>query len=44
MTGRRIRALVVDSAYAIDLDTPDQWEVAEILVTSGAVDLVRPRP
>jgi N-acylneuraminate cytidylyltransferase len=44
MTGERIRALVVDPAYAVDLDTPPQWSLAEILIASGALTIVQPQP
>jgi len=42
MTGERIRAVVVDPSYAVDLDTKSQWSMAEILATSGSLDIVQP--
>jgi CMP-N-acetylneuraminic acid synthetase len=42
MTGPRIRGLAVESASAMDLDTLEQWAVAEILLRNGGLDVVRP--
>jgi N-acylneuraminate cytidylyltransferase len=42
MTGRRIVGLVVHPMFAVDLDTPQQWALAEILAASGTLDIVRP--
>jgi N-acylneuraminate cytidylyltransferase len=43
MTGERVLPLLVDPAYAVDIDTLEQWARAEELLTSGAITVVRPR-
>jgi N-acylneuraminate cytidylyltransferase len=43
MTGRRIVPLVVDPAFAVDIDTPEQWAFAEWLLSDGGLEVVRPR-
>ena len=43
MTGERILPLVVDTAYAVDIDTEVQWAFAEWLAGRGGLDLARPR-
>jgi hypothetical protein len=42
MTGERVLPLLVDQAYAIDIDTPDQWTQAEALLLRGTLRVVRP--
>jgi len=42
MTGEKVRGVVVDPSYAVDLDTKPQWSLAEILATSGALDIIHP--
>lgn len=42
LTGASVLPLVVDAAYAVDIDGPEQWREAETLVTSGALACVRP--
>src|SRR5262249_8883839 len=42
MTGRGIVPVTVDPAYAVDIDTLDQWAAAEWLLCSGRIDVVRP--
>ena len=42
MSGRRIVPYVVDSRYAVDIDTLDQLELAEWLLARDTVTLVRP--
>lgn len=44
MSGRSIYPLIVDSAFVVDLDTPDDWLRAEWLATYGGLDCVRPAP
>ena len=43
MTGRRIAPFVVEPRYAIDIDTLEQLELAEWLLSREAMDVVRPR-
>jgi CMP-N-acetylneuraminic acid synthetase len=40
MTGRRILPLIVDASYAVDIDLPEQWMLAERLIASD-LPLVR---
>jgi YrbI family 3-deoxy-D-manno-octulosonate 8-phosphate phosphatase len=42
LTGAQVMPLVVDAAYAVDIDGPEHWREAEELVASGAVACVRP--
>lgn len=42
LTGAQVLPLVVETAYAVDIDGPEQWRAAEELVASGALDCVRP--
>src|SRR5262245_52152435 len=42
MTGVRVLPLLVDARYVLDIDTPEQWEVAEVMARSGA-PLARPQ-
>ncbi|MBD3235800.1 MAG: HAD hydrolase family protein [Candidatus Eisenbacteria bacterium] len=42
LTGERIRPLVIDGRYAIDLDTPPQWELAEQILLRGDLPRVDP--
>ena len=42
MSGERVLPLVMDPAYAIDLDTPVQWEIAEHLLRMNRPSLVVP--
>jgi len=42
MTGARIAPFLVDPAYAIDIDTEEQWRMAEQLVERQQLELVRP--
>jgi N-acylneuraminate cytidylyltransferase len=42
MTGTRVLPLMVDPSYAIDIDTMEQWSLAEWLLREGRVDVVRP--
>jgi N-acylneuraminate cytidylyltransferase len=48
MSGEEIWPLVIDSRYAVDIDTLNDWRRGEWLATSGELDLVwpgvRPRP
>jgi N-acylneuraminate cytidylyltransferase len=43
MTGRRIVPYVIDPRYAVDIDTLEQLELAEWLLSRGTVTVVRPR-
>ena len=43
VTGRRIAPFVVEPRYAIDIDTLEQLELAEWLLSREAMDVVRPR-
>ena len=43
MTGEWILPLVVDPAYAIDIDTLAQWAMAEAILGEGRLPLVHPR-
>ncbi len=43
MTGRRIVPLVVDPAFAVDIDTADHWAFAEWLLSDGGLEVVRPQ-
>ena len=42
MTGDRILPYIIHPGYAIDLDTPQQWQFAEYLIEQGTLDIVRP--
>jgi len=42
MTGDHILPLIVDPAYAVDVDSPQQWPQLEWLVVHGGLDLVWP--
>ena len=42
MTGVRVLPLVIESGYLMDLDTPEQWALAEVMVRGGDLPLVRP--
>jgi N-acylneuraminate cytidylyltransferase len=42
MTGDRIRALLIDERYTIDIDTPLDWEAAEMMIERLALPLVKP--
>ncbi len=42
MSGDVIWPVVIDSRYAVDIDTPNDWRRAEWLATSGELDLVWP--
>src|SRR5262249_32891991 len=44
MTGTRIAPLIVDPAWAIDIDALVQWEQAEALLESGELAVDRPVP
>jgi N-acylneuraminate cytidylyltransferase len=44
MTGERVLPLLVEGTYAVDIDTLEQWSLAEALLLSGRVDVVRPAP
>jgi CMP-N-acetylneuraminic acid synthetase len=44
MTGARILPLMVDTAYAVDIDTATQWDAAERMTLRGDLPLVRPTP
>ena len=33
--GDDVRALVIDAKYGVDIDTPDDWEMAELLISRG---------
>jgi N-acylneuraminate cytidylyltransferase len=44
MTGQRVVPLVVEPAYAVDIDTEEHWAFAEWLVAKGTLELVRPQP
>ncbi len=43
MSGARIRGLLIDAAYACDIDTPDDWRHAEWLMRHLDQPFVRPR-
>ncbi|MBZ0292191.1 MAG: acylneuraminate cytidylyltransferase family protein [Anaerolineae bacterium] len=42
MTGDHIRALLIDERYTIDIDTPLDWEAAEMMIERLALPLVKP--
>lgn len=42
MSGRVILPLALDSKYAIDIDTPEDWRRGERLVEQAQLDMVRP--
>ncbi len=42
MSGRVILPLVLESRYAIDIDTPEDWRRGELLVEQAQFDMVRP--
>jgi CMP-N-acetylneuraminic acid synthetase len=42
MSGDNIRALLIDERYTIDIDTPLDWEAAELMLQRLEVPLVRP--
>jgi len=42
MSGRVILPLRLDSRYAIDIDTPEDWRRGELLVEQAQLDMVRP--
>jgi N-acylneuraminate cytidylyltransferase len=42
MTGEIILPLILDSRYAVDLDSPFEWQFAEWLIEKGALPMVRP--
>jgi N-acylneuraminate cytidylyltransferase len=42
MSGERILPLPIEPAYAVDIDTPQQLQLAEWLLAHGELDLVRP--
>ena len=42
VSGRVILPLVLDSRYAIDIDTPEDWRRGELLVEQAQLDMVRP--
>jgi len=42
MTGSAIYPLVIDSHYAVDIDTPADWAKYEALVYQGGLDMVTP--
>ncbi|MDP9342171.1 MAG: acylneuraminate cytidylyltransferase [Actinomycetota bacterium] len=43
MTGRSILAFPVESRFAVDLDTEEQWEAAERALVRHRLEIVRPR-
>jgi N-acylneuraminate cytidylyltransferase len=44
MSGEVIYPLLLDARYAVDIDTPRDWERAEWLLARGDLDVVRPGP
>jgi len=42
MSGRRLRGLLIDPRYTVDIDTLDEWAAAERLAGSG-LEMVRPQ-
>lgn len=48
MSGGKVYPLIIDGRFAMDIDTPRDWERAEWFVYSGGLDMVRagrkPRP
>lgn len=42
LTGTKILPLVIDSRYSIDIDTLDQWGIAEWILGHCNLDLIRP--
>lgn len=42
LTGRKIAPLVIPEGYAVDIDTLEQWEIAEWVLTHRALPFVRP--
>jgi N-acylneuraminate cytidylyltransferase len=44
LTGTRIAPLLTDPRFAVDLDTPDQWEQAEWVAHRYRAEIVSPRP
>jgi len=43
MTGARIAPFRVDAGYAIDIDTPVQWAMAEWLLAAGEIVVLEPK-
>jgi N-acylneuraminate cytidylyltransferase len=43
MSGERIRALPIDSAYACDIDTANDWRRVETMLAHFELPIVRPR-
>lgn len=44
MTGRTILPYLVNSHFAVDIDTPEQWAYAEFLITNGQMNRDRTEP
>jgi len=42
LTGDRILSYVIDPQYAVDLDTLNQWQFAEYLMSDQTMDIIRP--
>jgi len=42
MTGKRILPLMIEQQYAIDIDTLDQWRMADWILNTLDLDVVRP--
>jgi len=42
MTGERILPIVVDASYALNIDEPFHWRLAEELLAYGNLDVVAP--
>lgn len=42
MTGRKALGFLLDERYAVDIDTPADWELAEIKLMHSGLDFVRP--
>ena len=43
MTGTAILPLRIDPRYAVDIDTPMDWELAEVMIRSGTLEVTFPR-
>lgn len=44
MTGSVILPLVIDNCYTADIDTPQEWRMAEWMVYHAGLDMVSPAP
>ena len=44
LTGRRVRPIMIDAAYCIDIDTPADFELAERIIDQKQLEIDVPKP